>query len=74
MISDQKEAQTFIACCAADGVEYELNQWSSLTDDGGRLLESYVLPDYPYDEIWLTPRYPRVWRAEEPVPVTLSLR
>ncbi len=39
----------------------------------GYSFERYSLNDYPYDEVWLSPRYSRSWTAETPVEVTIPL-
>ena len=56
---------------------YSLNCWSVLfgePDADGEtstFLERVTLPDYPYGEVWLCPRYSHVWTAEDPVIVTV---
>ena len=34
---------------------------------------SIALNDYPYDEVWLTPRYTELWTADGDISVTLEL-
>ena len=62
----------------AAGNQYSINCWGSLfgePDNAGEIaafLERISLRDYPYDEVWLCPRYSHVWTAEDPIIVTVQ--
>lgn len=62
----------------AEGKEYEINAWSTTfgePDENGEILtfrEEIPLKDYPYEEVWLRPRYSHVWTADEPVRVRVQ--
>ena len=74
-------AQTFMQdYFDAEGNRYEIHSWTSgqyaldgVTAPEGFSYGSIALNDYPYDEVWLTPRYTELWSAEQPVSVTLKL-
>lgn len=73
-------AQTFMnPCYDAAGNPYELRAYTSGATHGGDeapegyVFESFPLSDYPYDEVWLTPRYTSRWATEVPVAVTVDL-
>lgn len=60
----------------ADGKEYEITSWSTTTatEDENIFHSTYLLVDYPYDEVWLCPHYSHEWFAETPlrIPVTIE--
>ena len=65
----------------ADGNEYSGHVWFTgmTAPDGTEAPEGYVcggftIDGYPYDEVWLRPRYTDVWQADVPVSVTLELK
>jgi len=52
----------------AEGTEYSIDSWQSgFTDEEGIFRETIPLRNYPYDEVWLCPRYSREWTAENPI-------
>jgi len=65
----------------AAGNRYEYHSWTSgvASDRGvaapeGYSYKSFPLNDYPYDEVWLTPRYTGRWSADVPVEVSIALK
>ena len=64
----------------AQGNAYNYHTWTSgaVRFDGtqapeGYSYDSFPLNDYPYDEVWLTPRYTDLWEAEVPLEVMIAL-
>lgn len=52
----------------ANGKEYTIDAWETgQSDDGATFLETIPLRDYPYDDVWLCPRYSREWTSESPI-------
>ena len=82
VLQRQGSAQVFMDCYDADGKRYEIRQWASgpKGPDGmimapeGYFYDSFPINDYPYDEVWLTPRYTSVWKAAVPVSAVLELK
>jgi len=63
------------------GNRYEYHSWTSgassdhgVTAPEGYSYCSFPLNDYPYDEVWLTPRYTSRWTADAPVEATVPLQ
>lgn len=61
----------------ADGNEYEI-QWHSLLDEAdedGKITcfyDEFLLKNYPYDEVWLSPWYSHDWTAEDLIVITVQ--
>ena len=58
----------------ADGNEYSIQKGSFTSDGTGGGKQSFPLEGYPYDEVWLSAGYSRIWNAETPVEVPIPLR
>ena len=90
VLKESASAQTFMSdYYDAAGKAYELREWSSSSTllgstplglaeapraPEGYVYESFPLKNYPYGEVWLTPRYTSRWSAETPVVVTVPLQ
>ena len=89
VLKESASAQTFMSdYYDAAGKAYELREWSSsstllgstpfgLTEapaPEGYTYESFPLKNYPYGEVWLTPRYTSRWTAETPAVVAVPLK
>lgn len=82
VLKESASAQTFMSdYYDAAGKAYELREWTSSAvslDDveapEGYAYESFPLRDYPYDEVWLTPRYTSRSSAETPAVVSVPLQ
>ena len=89
VLKESASAQTFMSdYYDAAGKAYELREWSSsstllgstpfgLTETPapeGYTYESFPLKNYPYGEVWLTPRYTRRSSAETPAVVSVPLK
>ena len=64
----------------AHGQHYSFDSWTSgagmlngITPPEGYTFNSFPLNDYPYDEVWLTPRYTRRWSAQQPEEAEIRL-
>ena len=64
----------------ADGRPYSFDSWTSgagmlngITAPEGYTFSSFPLNNYPYDEVWLTPRYTRSWSAQQPAEAVIPL-
>lgn len=83
VLQGRTDAQVFMSeYYDADGNEYFCHSWTSGATrlDGtdteapeGYSYDSFPLNNYPYDEVWLTPRYTSRWSSETPVAVTVPL-
>ena len=88
VLKESGSAQSFMSdYYDAAGNSYELREWTSsatllgstplgLTEaraPEGYTYESFPLKDYPYDEVWLTPRYTGRSSPETPVVVSVPL-
>jgi hypothetical protein len=83
VLQGRTDAQVFMPeYYDADGNEYFCHSWTSGATrlDGtdteapeGYSYDSFPLNNYPYDEVWLTPRYTSRWSSEAPVAVTVPL-
>lgn len=62
----------------ADGNEYEINMWSSMygdEDEEGNItyyLNQFLLKNYPYDEVWLSPQYSHYEIVEDLIVITIQ--
>lgn len=62
----------------AEGNSYDINRWSARygdTDEDGNFInftEEFPLRDYPYEEVWLSPRFSHFWKAEDLIVVTVQ--
>ena len=62
----------------ADGNEYEINQWSSMSGDANEegnityFYDEFPLKNYPYDEVWLSPHFSHYWTAEDQIVITVQ--
>ena len=82
VLKESSSAQAFMSdYYDAAGKAYEFHEWTSKASllDGreapeGYTYESFPLKDYPYDEVWLTPRYTRRSSAETPAVVSAPLK
>lgn len=82
VLQGRADAQVFMQdYYDAAGNRYEYHSWTSgassdhgVTAPEGFSYDSFPLNDYPYDEVWLTPRYTSRWTADVPVEVTISLK
>ncbi len=59
------------------GREYSFNSWAeTLSYNGyppqdGYFYEIFTLNDYPYDQVWLSPRITHTWQAADPIVISL---
>ena len=90
VLKESASAQTFLSdYYDAAGKAYELREWASSSTllgstplglaeapraPEGYTYESFPLKNYPYDEVWLTPRYTSRSSLETPVVVTAPLK
>lgn len=76
---DQPMYQLFGSrCYDSQGNLYEIMMFSSTmgdpfgTEDSSYFVETFPLKDYPYDEVWLSPRFTQNWTAESPIAITIN--
>ena len=73
-----KGAQTFMGTFYDEaGNSYEMDGYSYYNygeeEPEDVFYEDFPLRDYPYDQVWLTPRYTQIWETAEPVTVEIDL-
>ena len=62
----------------AAGNKYHMNSWSTRfgeNNEAGEMIsfiESFPLKDYAYEEVWVSPCFSHVWRAQEPVMIQVQ--